>query len=89
MSLSASRAKTNIFSVHIGGKIFLHFPSVQSVLNDHASTTRALDGAAGKYSQIISRYGHKFEQRFHDFNKLELQVDMTCISEQLREVFLT
>lgn len=69
------------------------FPSVQSALNDHAPASGALGRGTEKYSQLVSKLG----QEFHDLDKLEptvlftrnpfIQVDMTCISEQLSEAF--
>ncbi|XP_060754276.1 general transcription factor II-I repeat domain-containing protein 2-like [Neoarius graeffei] len=70
-AVNAFRAKMNIFSVHLQSKKFLHFPSVQSVLNGNAPASVALDGAVGKYTQLISRLGQEFEERFHDFGKLQ------------------
>ncbi|KAK0146900.1 SCAN domain-containing protein 3 [Merluccius polli] len=69
----------------------------KSILNATAPASGALDRAAEKYTQLISRLGHEFEERFQDFDKLQpcvtfisnpfLQVDITCISEQLGETF--
>lgn len=61
------------FSLYIyrGRKKSLHFPSVQSVLNDNASASGALDEAADKYAQVLNRLGQEFENRFSDFDRLE------------------
>lgn len=61
------------FSLYIyrGRKKSLHFPSVQSVLNNNASATGALDEAADKYAQVLNRLGQEFENRFSDFDRLE------------------
>ncbi|KAI4812243.1 hypothetical protein KUCAC02_023645, partial [Chaenocephalus aceratus] len=81
----------------VKGKKVLHFPSVQSVLHDNASASGAFDKAAEKYSQVINRLGQEFENRFSDFGQLEpcvsfisnpfMQVDLTCIAEQLSATF--
>lgn len=70
---------------------------MQTVLNDNASASGALDGATEKYSELINRLGQEFEDRFCDFDTLEacvsfilnpfIQVDMTCIAEQLSAAF--
>ena len=75
----------------------LNSPSVQSVLNDNASASVAFDKAVEKYSQVIDRLGQEFENRFCDLDQLEscvsfisnpfMQVDMTCIAEQLSAMF--
>lgn len=90
-------AKMNIFSLHLKRKKLLHLLSMQSGLNDNASASGALDRAAEKYSQLLIGLGQDFEDRFCDFDKLEpyvsfisnsfMQVDMTCIAEQLRAPF--
>lgn len=49
-AVSAFRANMNIFSVPLQRKKLLRFPSVQSVLNDNTSASRALDRALEKYS---------------------------------------
>lgn len=61
------------FSLYIyrGRKKSLHFPSVQSVLNNNASASGALDEAADKYAQVLNRLGQEFENRFSDFDRLE------------------
>lgn len=93
----AFKAKMNIFPVHLQKKKLQHFSSMQSVLNDNAPVSGALDRAAEKYSQLINRLGQEFEDRFCDFDKLKpcvsfipnlfIQVDMTCIAEQLSAAF--
>ena len=45
-AVNAFKPKMNIFSVHLQRKKLLHFPSVQSLLNDNASASGALDRAA-------------------------------------------
>jgi len=96
-AVNAFKAMMSIFSVHLQRKKVLHFPSVQSVLQDNASASGAFDKAAEKYSQVINRLGQEFENRFCDFDQLEpcvsfisnpfMQVDITCIAEQLRATF--
>ncbi|KAF3846971.1 hypothetical protein F7725_004049, partial [Dissostichus mawsoni] len=56
-----------------------------------------LGATAEKYSQVINRLGQEFENRFCDFGQLEpcvsfisnpfMQVDLTCIAEQLSATF--
>ena len=96
-AVNAFKAMMSLFSVHLQGKKVLHFPSVQSVLHDNASASGAFDKAAEKYSQVINRLGQEFENRFCDFGQLEpcvsfisnpfMQVDLTCIAEQLSATF--
>ena len=96
-AVNAFKAMMSIFSVHLQRKKVLHFPSVQSVLQDNASASGAFDKAAEKYSQVINRLGQEFENRFCDFDQLEpcvsfisnpfMQVDITCIAEQLSATF--
>lgn len=43
---------------------------MQSVLNDNASASGALDKAADKYAQVLNRLGQEFENRFSDFDQL-------------------
>ncbi|KAF3856128.1 hypothetical protein F7725_016851, partial [Dissostichus mawsoni] len=68
-----------------------------AMLHDNASASGAFDKAAEKYSQVINRLGQEFENRFCDFGQLEpcvsfisnpfMQVDLTCIAEQLSATF--
>ncbi|KAF3833235.1 hypothetical protein F7725_026900 [Dissostichus mawsoni] len=97
--LDRDLAKCRWFSIQCdeSGKKVLHFPSVQSVLHDNASASGAFDKAAEKYFQVINRLGQEFENRFCDFGQLEpcvsfisnpvMQVDLTCIAEQLSATF--
>lgn len=57
-AVNAFKAKMK-FSVHLQRKKLLYLPSVQSVLNDNASASGALDKAAKKYSQLINRLGQE------------------------------
>uniref|UniRef100_A0A8C6L134 DUF4371 domain-containing protein n=1 Tax=Nothobranchius furzeri TaxID=105023 RepID=A0A8C6L134_NOTFU len=96
-AVNAFKAKMNIFSVHLQKKRVLHFPSVQSVLNDNASASETFDKVVDKYSEVINRLGQEFENRFHDFDQLEpcvsfisnpfVQVEIACIAEQLSATF--
>lgn len=64
--------KLNIFSVQLQRKKVLHFPLVQSVLNDDACASGAVDKAAAKYYQVIKRLGQENrENRFCYFDQLE------------------
>lgn len=95
--ISSVKAKMSIFSMHLQRKKVLHFPSVQSVLKGNASASETFDKAAEKYFQVINRLGQEFENRFCDFDQLEpcvsfisnpfMQVDTTCIAEQLSVTF--
>lgn len=51
---NAFRAKLNIFSGHLQRRKFLHFPSVQTVINDEASAFGARDRAAEMFSTLKS-----------------------------------
>ncbi|XP_070408070.1 general transcription factor II-I repeat domain-containing protein 2-like [Nothobranchius furzeri] len=96
-AVNAFKAKMNIFSVHLQKKRALHFPAVQSVLNDNASASETFDKVVDKYSEVINRLGQEFENRFRDFDQLEpcvsfisnpfVQVDIACIAEQLSATF--
>ncbi|XP_070408067.1 general transcription factor II-I repeat domain-containing protein 2B-like [Nothobranchius furzeri] len=96
-AVNAFKAKMNIFSVHLQKKRVLHFPAVQSVLNDNASASETFDKVVDKYSEVINRLGQEFENRFRDFDQLEpcvsfisnpfVQVEIACIAEQLSATF--
>ena len=97
IALNAFKAQMNIFTVHLQRKKVLHFPSVQMVLKDNVSASETLDKVAEKYSQVINRLGQEFENGFCDLDQLEprvsfifnpfMNVDTTCISEQLSVTF--
>ncbi|XP_070402531.1 general transcription factor II-I repeat domain-containing protein 2-like [Nothobranchius furzeri] len=70
-AVNAFKAKMNIFSVHLQKKRVLHFPYVQSVMNDHASASETFDKVVDKYPEVINRLGQEFENRFRDFDQLE------------------
>ncbi|QQP51169.1 General transcription factor II-I repeat domain-containing protein 2A, partial [Caligus rogercresseyi] len=95
-ALNAFEAQMNIFSAHLQRKKVLHFPSLQMVLKDNVSASESFGKVAEKYSQVINRLGQEFESRFCDIDKLEpcvsfisnpfMNVDTTCIAEQLSEM---
>ncbi|QQP54701.1 Uncharacterized protein FKW44_007616, partial [Caligus rogercresseyi] len=95
-ALNAFKAQMNIFSAHLQRKKVLHFPSLQMVLKDNVSASESFGKVAEKYSQVINRLGQEFESRFCDIDKLEpcvsfisnpfMNVDTTCIAEQLSEM---
>ncbi|CAI5664988.1 unnamed protein product [Oreochromis niloticus] len=96
-ALNGFKAQMSIFSVHLQRKKVLHFPSVQMVLKDNASASETFDKVAEKYTQVINRLGQEFENRFCDLDQLEpcvsfvsnpfMNVDTTCIAEQLSSMF--
>ncbi|KAL3993501.1 polymeric immunoglobulin receptor [Sarotherodon galilaeus] len=96
-ALNGFKAQMSIFSVHLQRKKVLHFPSVQMVLKDNASASETFDKVAEKYTQVISRLGQEFENRFCDLDQLEpcvsfvsnpfMNVDTTSIAEQLSSMF--
>ena len=96
-TVTAFKAKINIFSAQVEKKKMLHFSSVQAVLKDNVSASAALDEVVTKYSQVINRLGQEFEDRFCDFEKLEpcvsfvttpfMYVDVTSTAEQLSDLF--
>ncbi|KAL4006310.1 vacuolar protein sorting-associated protein 33B [Sarotherodon galilaeus] len=96
-ALNVFKAQMSIFSVHLQRKKVLHFPSVQMVLKDNASASETFDKVAEKYTQVINRLGKEFENRFCDLDQLEpcvsfvsnpfMNVDTTCIAEQLSSMF--
>lgn len=98
-AVNAFKAKMNIFSVQLWRNKELHFPLVQSVLNDDACASGAVDKAAEKYSQVINRLWKEFENRSFDFDQLEpcvsfisnpfMRLDILCIAEQLSAMFWT
>ncbi|KAK3569596.1 hypothetical protein QTP86_002532 [Hemibagrus guttatus] len=53
-ALNAFKAKMNIFSVGLQRKKVLHFPSVQSVLKDNASTSETFDKVAEKHCLCLA-----------------------------------
>lgn len=88
-SVDAFKTKMSIFSMHL--------QTVQSVRKDNCSASETFDKAAEKYSQVINRLVQEFEKKFCDFDQREpcvsfisnpfMQVDTTCIVEQLSATF--
>ena len=96
IGVNVFRAELNILSEHLQGNKFLHFPSENSALNNHAPASWALDRAS---ESILNSYldlgkglkkhimSEKLEPCLSFISNSLMQVDMKCISEKLAEAF--
>ncbi|XP_069077106.1 general transcription factor II-I repeat domain-containing protein 2-like [Pleurodeles waltl] len=90
-SVKTFTSKLNLFIQHVQKRKMHHFPSVLQVLSEDKAEAELLD--TEKYSRLLMRLNHEFNERFSDFELLEpcvmftsnpfMEVDVSYISEQM------